>query len=142
LEKRRAISFTVVKNNKRRRKGLRGLLNSPHRKGVCRRVFLTTPRKPNSAKRKVAKIYLTSRMHRHCYIAGIGHTLQKYGHVLIRGGRTRDLPGVFYQIIRGKHDCKEVYHRFNARSKYGIKKIPDFKQVKKPEKKKKKKRKL
>jgi small subunit ribosomal protein S12 len=128
------MSFTVIKNKKRRRKGLHALQNSSQRKGVCRRVFITTPKKPHSAKRKVAKVFFTSRVHRHCYIAGIGHNVQKYSNVLIRGGRTRDLPGIYYQIIRGKFDSKPVNNRNNARSKYGIKKKFSLKQT--PRKKK------
>jgi len=134
------MSFSIIKNKRRRRKGLYALENSAQKKGVCRRVFITTPKKPHSAKRKVAKVFFTSKVHRHCYIAGIGHNVQKYSNVLIRGGRTRDLPGIYYQIIRGKFDCKPVSNRNNARSKYGIKKNFSLKQT--PRKKKPKKKKI
>jgi len=131
------MSFTIIKNKKRRRRGLYALQKSPHKRGVCKKAFITTPKKPHSAKRKVAKIYLSSNMHRHCYIAGIGHNVQKFSNVLVRGGRTRDLPGVYYQIIRGKFDCKPVAGRKNARSKYGIKSVYKKRELRKKKLKKK-----
>jgi len=132
------MSLTIIINKKRRKKKMLGLKNSPQRKGFCRRAFIATPKKPHSAKRKVAKIYLTSSMHRHCYIPGIGHSIQKYSNVLVRGGRTRDMPGIYYKIVRGKFDSKPVYNRRNARSKYGIKKEYSYKQSQKKKKPKKK----
>ena len=88
------------------------------------KVFVTSPKKPNSASRKVAKVILLSNKKTTlCHIPGIKHSLQRYSTVLIRGGRVRDLPGVKYRIIRGKFDLKRVYDRFKARSKYGIPKL-------------------
>ena len=96
----------------------------PHKKGTCLKVFITSPKKPNSASRKVAKVILISTKKRtQCHIPGIKHNLQKFSTVLIRGGRVRDLPGIKYRIVRGKFDLKCVYDRFKARSKYGISKI-------------------
>lgn len=95
----------------------------PQKKGTCLKVFVTSPKKPNSASRKVAKIILlSSRKVTHCHIPGIKHSLQRYSTVLIRGGRVRDLPGIKYRIVRGKFDLKQVYERSKARSKYGIRK--------------------
>ena len=100
------------------------LAKCPQKKGTCLDVFPMAPKKPNSAKRKVAKVVLTTTKNvKKCYIPGIGHCLQKYSTVLIRGGRVRDLPGVKYRIIRGKFDLKRVYDRVKARSKYGIPKV-------------------
>jgi small subunit ribosomal protein S12 len=97
---------------------------NPQKKGTCLKVFVMSPKKPNSATRKVAKVLLTkSKKTSHCHIPGIKHSLQKYSTVLIRGGRVKDLPGVKYRIIRGKFDLKRVYDRIKARSKYGIPKI-------------------
>jgi small subunit ribosomal protein S12 len=95
----------------------------PQKKGTCLKVFLMTPRKPNSALRKVAKVLLSNRDRVHAYIPGIGHRLQKYSTVLVRGGRVKDLPGMKYTMIRGKYDLKRIEARRNARSKYGTKKI-------------------
>jgi len=96
----------------------------PHKKGTCLKVFVVSPKKPNSATRKVAKVLLTSTKKKtHCHIPGIKHNLQKYSTVLIRGGRVKDLPGVKYRLIRGKLDLKRVYDRSKARSKYGIAKL-------------------
>ena len=94
----------------------------PQRRGVCTRVYTTTPKKPNSAMRKVARVRLTNGNEVNAYIPGEGHTLQSHGVVMIRGGRTRDLPGVKYKCIRGKFDLLGVYERRNGRSKYGRKK--------------------
>ena len=98
------------------------LKGSPQRRGVCTRVFTTTPKKPNSALRKVARVRLTNGMEVTCYIPGEGHNLQEHSIVLIRGGRVRDLPGVRYHIIRGVLDSQGVQDRKQARSKYGAKK--------------------
>jgi small subunit ribosomal protein S12 len=96
----------------------------PQKKATCLKVFITSPKKPNSASRKVVKVVLlSSRKTTQCHIPGIKHNLQRYSTVLIRGGRVRDLPGIKYRLIRGKFDLKEVYDRTKARSKYGVNKI-------------------
>lgn len=93
----------------------------PQRRGVCVRVYTTTPKKPNSAMRKVARVRLTNGIEVTAYIPGIGHNLQEHSVVLIRGGRVKDLPGVRYHIIRGALDTAGVANRNQARSKYGAK---------------------
>ena len=93
----------------------------PQRRGVCTRVYTTTPKKPNSALRKVARVRLTNGMEVTAYIPGIGHNLQEHSVVLIRGGRVKDLPGVRYHIIRGTLDALGVQDRRKSRSKYGTK---------------------
>jgi small subunit ribosomal protein S12 len=93
----------------------------PERRGVCTRVYTSTPKKPNSALRKVARVRLTSGFEVTAYIPGIGHNLQEHSIVMIRGGRIKDLPGVRYHIIRGKLDAEGVQNRFKARSRYGAK---------------------
>lgn len=98
------------------------LLNCPQRRGVCIRVYTTTPKKPNSAIRKVARVRLSSGFEITAYIPGIGHNLQEHSVVLIRGGRAKDLPGVRYHIIRGALDSGGVKNRAQGRSKYGVKK--------------------
>jgi small subunit ribosomal protein S12 len=98
------------------------LKNCPQRRGVCTRVYTTTPKKPNSAIRKVARVRLTSGFEVTAYIPGIGHNLQEHSVVLIRGGRVKDLPGVRYHIIRGALDSASVKNRLQGRSKYGTKK--------------------
>ena len=98
------------------------LKGSPQRRGVCTRVFTVTPRKPNSALRKVARVRLTSGVEVTCYIPGEGHNLQEHSIVLVRGGRVKDLPGVRYKIIRGTLDTQGVKNRKQGRSKYGAKK--------------------
>ena len=95
--------------------------NCPQRRGVCTRVYTTTPKKPNSALRKVAKVRLTNGFEVISYIGGEGHNLQEHSVVLIRGGRVKDLPGVRYHIIRGTLDTQGVAGRMQARSKYGAK---------------------
>ncbi len=95
---------------------------SPQKRGVCTRVFTTTPKKPNSAMRKVARIRLTNNVEVTGYIPGVGHSLQEHSIVLIRGGRVKDLPGVRYHVIRGSLDCEGVEDRMKGRSKYGSKK--------------------
>jgi len=97
------------------------LQNCPQRRGVCTRVYTTTPKKPNSALRKVARVRLTNGYEVTAYIPGIGHNLQEHSIVLIRGGRVKDLPGVRYHIIRGALDTMGVDGRKQARSKYGTK---------------------
>jgi small subunit ribosomal protein S12 len=97
------------------------LRQSPQKRGVCTRVYTTTPKKPNSALRKVARVRLTNQMEVTSYIPGEGHNLQEHSVVLIRGGRVKDLPGVRYHIIRGTLDTTGVQNRKQARSKYGAK---------------------
>ncbi len=94
----------------------------PQRRGVCTRVFTTTPKKPNSAMRKVARVRLTNNIEVTGYIPGVGHNLQEHSIVLIRGGRVKDLPGVRYHIVRGTLDSEGVQERAKGRSKYGSKK--------------------
>ena len=98
------------------------LENCPQKRGVCTRVYTTTPKKPNSALRKVARVRLTNGFEVTSYIPGIGHNLQEHSVVLIRGGRVKDLPGVRYHIIRGTLDTAGVANREQSRSKYGAKK--------------------
>ncbi len=98
------------------------LKGSPQRRGVCTRVYTATPKKPNSALRKVARIRLTSGIEITAYIPGEGHNLQEHSIVLVRGGRVRDLPGVRYKVIRGALDTSGVTQRKQARSRYGAKK--------------------
>ena len=103
------------------RKTVPALQQSPQKRGVCTRVYTTTPKKPNSALRKVAKVRLTNGFEVIGYIPGEGHNLQEHSVVLIRGGRVKDLPGVRYHIIRGTLDANGVASRRNGRSKYGAK---------------------
>ena len=108
-------------------KGFNSLINaptdqsSPQKRGVCTKVTTTTPKKPNSALRKIARVRLTNGLEATTYIPGIGHNLQEHSVVLIRGGRVRDLPGVRYHIIRGTLDAQGVNGRMQSRSKYGAK---------------------
>ncbi|HTZ38648.1 MAG TPA: 30S ribosomal protein S12 [Syntrophales bacterium] len=97
------------------------LVSCPQRRGVCVRVYTTTPKKPNSALRKVARVRLTSGYEVTAYIPGIGHNLQEHSVVLVRGGRVKDLPGVRYHIVRGTLDAIGVQDRKQSRSKYGAK---------------------
>ncbi len=99
-----------------------GLKGSPQRRGVCTRVFTHTPKKPNSALRKVARIRLSTGMEITAYIPGVGHNLQEHSIVLVRGGRVKDLPGVRYKVVRGALDASGVSDRKQARSRYGAKK--------------------
>jgi len=105
--------------NRTKSPALRGC---PQRRGVCTRVYTTTPKKPNSALRKVARVRLTSGFEITAYIPGIGHNLQEHSVVLVRGGRVKDLPGVRYHIVRGTLDAIGVKDRQQGRSKYGVKK--------------------
>ncbi|ADM89828.1 50S ribosomal subunit protein S12 [Candidatus Zinderia insecticola CARI] len=98
------------------------LQKNPQKRGICTKVYTTTPKKPNSALRKVAKVKLNNGFEVICYIGGEGHELQEHSIVLIRGGRVKDLPGVRYHIIRGVLDNKGVKKRKKSRSKYGVKK--------------------
>ena len=97
------------------------LKHNPQKRGVCTRVFTTTPKKPNSALRKVARVRLVNGIETTAYIPGEGHNLQEHSIVLVRGGRVRDLPGVRYKIVRGAYDCAAVQDRKQARSRYGAK---------------------
>jgi len=113
-------------SNPRRPLGARNkvpaLQASPQKRGVCTRVYTTTPKKPNSALRKVAKVRLTNQLEVIAYIPGEGHNLQEHSIVLVRGGRVKDLPGVRYHIVRGTLDAAGVQGRNKSRSKYGTKK--------------------
>ncbi len=114
----------LVKRGRVQKKGKSkspALANCPQKRGVCTRVFTTTPKKPNSALRKVARIRLTNNVEVTGYIPGIGHNLQEHSIVLIRGGRVKDLPGVRYHVIRGTLDAEGVQNRQKARSRYGAK---------------------
>ena len=106
---------------KRLKSKVPALENSPQKRGVCTRVYTTTPKKPNSALRKVAKVRLTNGFEVSGYIGGEGHNLQEHSVVLIRGGRVKDLPGVRYHIVRGSLDTQGVKDRKQSRSKYGAK---------------------
>ena len=97
------------------------LQSCPQRRGICTRVYTTTPKKPNSALRKVARVRLTTGIEVTAYIPGIGHNLQEHSVVLVRGGRVKDLPGVRYHIVRGSLDTAGVKGRLQGRSKYGVK---------------------
>jgi small subunit ribosomal protein S12 len=115
----------LVRNGRKRPKDKTkapALKGSPQRRGVCTRVYTTTPKKPNSALRKVARVRLTSQVEVTAYIPGVGHNLQEHSIVLVRAGRVRDLPGVRYKIIRGTLDTAGVKDRQKARSRYGAKK--------------------
>ena len=102
-------------------KNVRTEKSSPQKRGVCTRVFTDTPKKPNSALRKIARVRLSNAMEATCYIPGEGHNLQEHSVVLMRGGRVRDVPGVRYHIVRGTLDTAGVANRKQARSKYGAK---------------------
>ena len=101
--------------------GRKRRIAAPQRRGVCTRVYTATPKKPNSALRKVARVRLTNGMEVTCYIPGEGHNLQEHSVVLVRGGRVKDLPGVRYKVIRGTLDASGVADRKQARSQYGVK---------------------
>ena len=103
------------------RKKVPALQQSPQKRGVCTRVYTTTPKKPNSALRKVARVRLTNGIEVTTYIPGVGHNLQEHSLVLIRGGRVKDLPGVRYHVVRGTLDAVGVQGRMQGRSKYGAK---------------------
>ena len=108
--------------SKRRGKKTPALTGSPQRKGVCLRVFTKTPRKPNSALRKVARVRLTNNKRITAYIPGEGHNLQEHSVVLVRGGSVKDLPGVKYHMVRGSLDLQSIRDRKQGRSKYGTRK--------------------
>ena len=114
----------LVRHGRRRiatKTGAPALRSSPQKRGVCTRVYTTTPKKPNSALRKVARVRLTNGVEVTAYIPGEGHNLQEHSIVLIRGGRVKDLPGVRYHIVRGTLDASGVTGRKQSRSKYGTK---------------------
>ena len=98
----------------------------PQRRGVCTRVYTTTPKKPNSAMRKVARVRLTNGNEINAYIPGEGHNLQEYSTVVVRGGRVKDLPGIKYTLVRGKLDLPGLKDRKTSRSKYGTKKVSKY----------------
>ncbi len=112
------LTYNTLKNKAMQGKG------SPQKRGVCIQVKTTTPKKPNSALRKIARVRLTNRMEVTAYIPGEGHELQEHSVVLIRGGRVKDLPGVRYHIVRGALDASGVANRRQGRSKYGAKQTP------------------
>ena len=114
------VRFERVANKKKTKSP--ALKSCPQRRGVCTRVYTTTPKKPNSALRKVARVRLSNGFEVTAYIGGEGHNLQEHSVVLIRGGRVKDLPGVRYHIIRGALDSGGVKDRTQGRSKYGVKK--------------------
>jgi len=115
----------IVVNRKRKKKKKKNktpsLKGCPQKRGICVKIYNRTPKKPNSALRKVAKIRLATKKRIEAYIPGEGHNLQEFSVVLMRGGRVKDLPGVKYHLIRGKYDLKGVRNRKQARSKYGVK---------------------
>lgn len=112
------LNCRIPKIKRNRKKALQ---QCPQKFGVCSKVYTTTPKKPNSGIRKVAKIRLSNRRQIIAHIPGIGHNLQEHFCVLVRGGRVRDIPGVQYRVMRGLYDCKPVYERVSSRSKYGVK---------------------
>jgi len=120
------MTYNQLIFNKRKKKYIKkktpGLKSNPQLKGICLKVYTTTPKKPNSALRKVAKVKLSNNIEIIAYIGGEGHNLQEHSSVLIEGGRVKDLPGVRYHIIRGVMDCDGVKNRKSSRSKYGVKK--------------------
>jgi small subunit ribosomal protein S12 len=109
------------RNSKKWKSKSPALMGNPLRRGVCTRVYTTTPKKPNSALRKVAKVRLTGGIEIIAYIPGVGHNLQEHSVVLVRGGRVKDLPGVKYHIVRGSLDTTGVENRRQGRSRYGAK---------------------
>lgn len=120
-----ATTNQLVRKSRVSKKGkstVPALQGCPQKRGVCTRVYTTTPRKPNSALRKVARVRLTNGMEVTAYIGGEGHNLQEHSVVTIRGGRVKDLPGVRYHIVRGSLDTSGVANRHRGRSKYGAKK--------------------
>jgi small subunit ribosomal protein S12 len=114
------LNTKKVRKEKRKKNKTRALLQNPQCKGVCVKIFTRSPKKPNSAVRKVSKVKLSTGYKVESYIPGEGHSLQQYSVVLVRGGRTPDLPGVRYKNIRGKYDFSGVKNRKTSRSKYGV----------------------
>ena len=103
-----------------RRSRVPALQGNPFKKGVCRKIFIRTPKKPNSAQRKLARLRLTNKRIVTAYIPGQGHNLQEYSTVLLRGGRVKDLPGVQYHLVRGRYDFRPIAERRQRRSKFGV----------------------
>ena len=115
------------RTKKKKKRNTPALEGAPQKKGICTKLILRTPKKPNSALRKLAKLKLTNKKRIYAYIPGEGgHTLQEYSNVIIRGGRVKDLPGIKYQLVRGKLDFSGVLKRKTSRSKYGTKKIKKY----------------
>jgi small subunit ribosomal protein S12 len=116
-------TYNQLLKNKRRKSLYKSrssaLEKAPQKRGLCIKVYIMTPKKPNSAKRKVASIELSNGKKIIAYIPGIGHNLQQYGHVLVRGGRVPDLPGMHYILVRGKYDLQGILARRHSRSRYG-----------------------
>jgi len=112
----------IARMRVQKKKKTPALKGAPQKRGVCTRVYTTTPKKPNSALRKVARVRLTTGIEVTAYIPGVGHNLQEHSVVLVRGGRVKDLPGVRYHIVRGTLDTLGVEDRKQSRSKYGAKK--------------------
>jgi small subunit ribosomal protein S12 len=115
------LSLKKSRKKKQFKKKTPALKSCPQKKGVCIKIFIRSPKKPNSACRKVAKVKLSTGKKVDAYIPGEGHNLQQYSVILIRGGRTPDLPGIKYRLIRGKYDFKGVKNRKTSRSCYGVK---------------------
>lgn len=111
-----------LKDQKKISNKVSALCKNPQKKGICLNVFIKNPKKPNSARRKVAKVKLRNQLIITSYIPGIGHNLQEHSFVLVQGGKRKDLPGVHYKIIRGVYDCSGVSTQRNSRSKFGTKK--------------------
>jgi len=120
-----AMQITLDTLHRKRAKINRG---APFKRGICLKVTTTTPKKPNSALRKIARVRLSNGMEVTAYIPGVGHNLQEHSIVLIKGGRTKDLPGVRYKVIRGVYDTQGVEGRMQSRSRYGAKKAKSKKQ--------------
>lgn len=121
-----ATSFQLCRNSRKsppRRYRTNALEHCPQRKGLCLRVLMMSPKKPNSAQRRIAKLRLTTGRRITVHIPGIGHTFQRHGTALVRGANVRDLPGVRYRVIRGKYDVTSVIHRRQGRSKYGMRRV-------------------
>ena len=110
----------IIKNPRKKKiKKNNSFNNQPFASGICLKIFIKKPKKPNSALRKIARVRLTTKKVINAHIGGEGHSLQQFAKVLVRGGRSRDLPGVKHKCIRGKYDLLYVYNRKNSRSKYG-----------------------
>jgi len=123
----------LCKNKRRKKKKIKKKLNKtpalegcPQKKGICTKLVIRTPKKPNSALRKLAKLKLSNQKRIYAYIPGEGHNLQEYSTVLIRGGRVKDLPGIKYHLIRGKLDLHGIKNRKTSRSKYGTKNLRKY----------------
>jgi small subunit ribosomal protein S12 len=112
----------LTRTSKKKKNKVLALNKNPQKKGICLKIFTMTPKKPNSALRKVVRIRLSNNIRITAHVPGEGHNLQEYSIVLVRGGRARDLPSVRYKVIRGKYDLESVRNRKTRRSKYGIKK--------------------